>query len=230
MENIFFKLYPLVPEEDRFILEPAIRSRDWMVNNPHSFKCYPITNCNSFGWDLISPKEIKANWNGNTKKEDLNIIEGKSIADTNFGFGILTTKPGFTFHTSPEWSLQITPIPNYDHKFFTPISAIVETCSLKYPTFISVNMKNTGETIIPAKTPICRLLPIKVDPVLNCQPEICLEPLDFLEYRSWQSIERTLFLNNPEIKKEKKNWQQFYRQIADHPTLKMKEVIKQKHE
>lgn len=225
MKPLFLKLYPLVTKEKRFPLEPGIRRREWMVENPHSFKCYPITNSNSFGWDLLTSEDIKVVWNGNKKGEDIDIIQGKDIAKSTFGFGILTLVPGYTWHTSPNWSLQFTPIPNYDHVSFEPISALVETCSLKYPIFISIKMKKVGETFIPAKTPICRVLPIHVGPVIACQPEIITEPTDFLEYRDWQSKERTEFLKDPERKKKEKGWQKFYVKVAERLTLRVKNVV-----
>jgi len=225
MEDLFLKLYPLVSEKKLFSLEPAVRTRDWMVKNPHSFKCFPITNCNSFGWDLFTSEEVTVKWNGGNKPSDLEVTVGQDIGKTNFGFGILTFHPGYTWHTSPEWSLMISPIPNQRNTVFSTISALVETCSLKYPFFVSVNLLVPGEHTIPARTPICRILPVKVNPVVACQPVIEQEPRDFIEYRMWQSNERTKFLNDPEEKKKSKGWQKFYASVADNVTIKMKEII-----
>ena len=224
MEDLFLKLYPLVPKEHRCFIEPATRSREWMVENPHSFKCFPITNGNSFGWDVLTSMDITIEWNGGNKPADLVVTEGEVQAKTNFGFGIVTFHMGYTFHTSPDWSLMFGPIPNYDCMHFTPITAIVETDKLKYPTFYSVRMNLTGKVVLPARTPICRITPIKTIPAMNCQPEVLPEHADFLEYRSWQAKERTAFLSDPQRKKETKGWQKFYYSVAENPTIKMKEV------
>lgn len=225
MEEIFLRLYPLIQKEHRCIIEPATRSREWMVENPHSFKCFPITNANSFGWDIFTSYEIDIDWNGGKRPSDLNVTKGEAQAKTNFGFGIVTFHLGYTFHTSPDWSLMFGPIPNYDHVYFDPLSALVETDKLKYPVFFSAKMKKTGKITLPAKTPLCRIVPVKTIPAINCQPELMSEPPDFFEYRMWQSKERTEFLNNPEKKKESNGWQKFYYDIAENPTIKMKDII-----
>lgn len=225
MEDIFLNLYPLVPLEQCCTLEPAIRSRDWMVKNPHSFKCFPITNANSFGWDILTSIDIEIEWNGGKSSSDLIVTKGEAQARTNFGFGIVTFHLGYTFHTSKDWSLMFGPIPNYDHKHFDPITALVETDKLKYPVFFSAKLREKGKIVLPSKTPICRILPVKTVPAIDCQPKILQEPQEFLEYRMWQSKERTEFLNDPEKKKATKGWQKFYYDVAENPTIKMKEVI-----
>lgn len=224
MEELFLRLYPLVPEEHQFYIEPSIRSRDWMIENPHSFKCFPITNANSFGWDILTPSDIEIEWNGGKKTADLIVTEGQHLAKTNFGFGIVTFHIGFTWHTSSGWSVMFSPVPNYNHESFSPITAIVESDKLKYPIFISAKLTKPGKTLIPKRTPICRVIPIKTVPAIECQPEIQQEPQDFLEYRNWQARERTSFLADKEKRKECKGWQKFYYEIAENPTVKMKEV------
>lgn len=228
MEKLELKLYPLVPQLHRCHIEPATRSREWMKENPHSFKCFPITNANSFGWDILTSCQIVIEWDGKKSSSSIIVSEGGHQAKTNFGFGIITFHIGYTWHTSQDWSMMFSPVPNYDHEYFTPISAIVETDKLKYPIFVSAKLKNPGKIIIPPRTPICRVIPIKTGPAIECQPEIHQEPQDFLEYRNWQAKERTTFLADKEKRKECKGWQKFYYEIAENPTVKMKNVIDKK--
>lgn len=230
MENLSLKLYPLIAKENRCFIEPAIRSREWMTKNPHSYKCFPITNANSFGWDILTSCDIEIEWNGENKSSDLVVHTGTHQAKTNFGFGIVTFHIGYTWHTSDNWSMMFCPIPNYDHQYFTPLSALVETDKLKYPIFVSAKMNQQGRVFIPKRTPICRVFPMMTLPVIDCEPDVLPEPIDFQEYRNWQAKERTSFLSDKEKQKEQKGWQKFYYDIAENPSIKMKEIKQPKIE
>lgn len=204
-----------------------------MKDNPQAFKCGPVRNANSFGWDVLLPTEVSVSWNGGSHWKDLVVTRGGHIAKSNFGHGVLTIHPGYTWHTPPGWSLMVGPLPNFDHGPIRPMSALIETDKLKYPFFPSVTLLNPGDFTFPALTPICRVFPLQISPSIRCTPQIQSEPKAFAEYREWQAQERLKLKTSKEYvaarearpyQSEKLGWKKFYRNIAEHPTVKMNKV------
>lgn len=205
-------------------VEPAKRRREWMNENPHVYKCGPVTNCNSFGWDILTVEEHIIEWNGGVNVSDLVIKEGETTSHNNFGHGVLTFVPGYTWHTPDGWSLYVTSVPNEPNDIFQTIDALIETDKLKYPFFPSVTLKYPGTYTIPKNTAICRVFPIRTSEIIECEPIIEKEPLEFLEYRLWQTNERNKFKSISGTLGTKKGWQKFYHNIVSHPVIKMKNV------
>jgi len=221
----FLKLYKI--SQCPMNIQPSHRRRVWMNENPHVYKCGPVTNCNSFGWDILTIEDHVFEWNGGTKKEDLVIHQGHT-AHSNFGHGVLTFNLGYTWHTPEGWSLYVTSVPNEPNNMFHTISAMIETDVLKYPFFPSIALNSSGKFTIPKDTAICRVFPVRLPEIVDCVPTIENEPPDFLEYRIWQTNERNKFKNDKGTYGNKKGWQKFYHNIANYPVIKMKEVNIQK--
>lgn len=215
---MFLKLYP-VGGQGKLSILPATRTRPWMKENPHVFKCGPITNCNSFGWDIVINHDVSILWAGGKGKETLIVHEGQEICHSNFGHGVLTFVVGYTWHTSPGWSLMVCPVPNSENDEWSTMSALIETDTLKYPFFPSLQFKRPGRWQVKAGTSIARVFPIQQKEVMECEPTIENEPEDFVEYRHWQAQSRTEMMASG-----KKEWQKFYHNIADYPVVKMKEL------
>lgn len=231
MHDLSLKLYQV--KEYTHKLVPAERHRDWQKQNPYVFKCRPLNNANCFGWDLITSKDISVSWNGDTSMHDVTVDTCHGLAITNFGHGTFTFVTGYTFHTSEKWALYITPIPNEANEIFYPYSALVETDNLKYPLFVTVKLNRPGTFFINKGTKICRIVPVLIEPVLKCVPEISCEPDEFVEYRSWQAKERKKFQQSEEFQRvknarpyrsEKLGWQKFYDKISNFTIFKMKDV------
>lgn len=218
----FLKLYKISPFPMN--IKPAQRRRGWMNENPHVYKCGPVTNCNSFGWDVLTIEDHVVEWNGGIKKEDLSVHQGLATTHSNFGHGVLTFNLGYTWHTPEGWSLYVTSPPNEPNDMFWTISAMIETDVLKYPFFPSITLKSPGKYTIPKDTVICRIFPVKLPEVVACEPTIENEPPEFLQYRMWQTNERNNFKNDQGTNGTKKGWQKFYHNIANYPVIKMKEV------
>jgi hypothetical protein len=187
-----------------------------MKENPHAFRCGPLANFNAFGWDIVINDSIQVLWNGGIHKNDLIIQEGHSICHSNFGHGVLTFVPRYTWHTPPGWSLSVCSVPNNENEIWSTIWALIETDKLKYPFFPSVQFKNPGRWRIEAGTAIARVFPIQQQEVMDVQPTIENEPKDFLEYREWQAQERTA--GGYKVQKF------YHKNIAEYPVVKMKEL------
>ena len=215
-------MYKISPQTMKVV--PAQRRREWMNENPHVYKCGPVTNCNSFGWDVLTIEDHEIEWTGGTRKEDLIVHKGLATAHSNFGHGVLTFVLGYTWHTPEGWSIYVTSVPNEPNDQFLTISAMIETDVLKYPFFPSVTIKNAGKLTIKKDTAICRLIPIKISEVIECEPSVENEPSDFLEYRIWQTEERNKLKADKGTFGTKKGWQKFYHERANYPVIKMKNV------
>lgn len=211
---MFLKLYSLGP--NHLSIEPAKRARPWMKDNPHVYRCGPVVNCNSFGWDIITNHKVSVMWNGGKNKDDLIVQEGHEICHTNFGHGVLTFAPRYTWHTSPGWSLMITPVPNNENDEWSTMWALIETDNLKYPFFPSIQFKKPGRWTLEPRTAIARVIPVQQSKIMDCQPTIEPEPDDFREYRNWQAQTRA---------KGGYKVQKFYQDnIAEYPVVKMKDI------
>ena len=219
---MILNLYPVQPEI--CFIRSATRTRDWMKDIPHVYKCSPVTNCNSFGWDLLLSKDVEFEWEGGNAPSSLKVTNGNSIAMSNFGNGIITFAPGFTWQTEPNWSLMFMPVPNYLYKDIQPMSAVVETDKLKYPVHVSAHVHKPGKYTLKKYFPFCRILPVQIGPVVECQPMVKNEPQEFAEYRAWQKQERNKFVTTNEYR-ENKTWQKFYLNIIQNRTIKTKEPI-----
>jgi hypothetical protein len=221
MENMMFlNLYKISSTPLKVV--PAQRRRPWMNEHSHVYKCGPVTNCNSFGWDIMTIERHVVEWNGRNSKQDLVVHEGSATANSNFGHGVLTFNVGYTWHTPDGWSLYVTSVPNSYSPDFWTIDAMIETDILKYPFFPSVTLRKPGVYVIEENTAICRVFPIRLPEIIVCEPTITTEPQDFIEYRKWQAERRDLNKYLPPEIKEK--WQKFYHDRANYPVVKMKEV------
>lgn len=211
---MFLKLYSI--GQNRISVVPAARGRQWMKENPHAFRCGPLANFNAFGWDLVINEDVQILWNGGISKDDLTIAEGHPICHSNFGHGVLTFVLNYTWHTSPGWSLAVSSVPNNENDDWSTIWALIETDKLKYPFFPSVQFKKPGRWTIKSGTAIARVFPIQQQEVMDVQPVVEHEPLEYLEYRQWQAKTRT--------EGGKKVHKFYHKNIADYPVVKMKEL------
>lgn len=229
-EEIWLRLYQINVQTVSVV--PASRHRDWQKANPYSFKCRPMNNANCLGWDLLTSDDVVISWNSETSMHDVTSNNTK-VCISNFGHGTITFLTGYTFHTTPGWGLLVSPIPNYNHNKFVPYSALIETDELKYPLFITCKINRPGGYYLPKGTPICRIIPIKLEPTIKCNISIETEPDDFMEYRLWQAKERKQFQSTEEFQSvknscpyqsEKLGWQKFYDRIAKFPLFKSKSI------
>ena len=91
-----YKIYDVAPD-----LVPARSNRDWMdaFTDRHPYRCLPLTMANSTGWELLAPMDIKIEWNGGPRNEDIRLLTRgdpraiDSFAGAHFARGIVT------FHT-----------------------------------------------------------------------------------------------------------------------------------
>ena len=74
-----YKIYDVAPD-----LVPARSNRDWMdaFTDRHPYRCLPLTMANSTGWELLAPMDIKIEWNGGPRNEDIRLLTAGSLRST----------------------------------------------------------------------------------------------------------------------------------------------------
>lgn len=165
----------MVPE-----LRPARARRQWMDDFPdrHPYRCLPLAIANSFGWEVISPCDLRIDYNGGPRAADLTITaeDGywlvEHLAASNFTRGILTLHTGFIFRTEPGWSLLATGPVNEPKDGMAPLTGIVETDWLPYPFTMNYQLTRPGTFRIAKGEPFCHVVPILTQAVEETEVEI----------------------------------------------------------
>jgi len=112
---------------------PEIRQsrikREWMDNtyNKHAYQCLPMTYANVYGWELILPQDVVAQWDGgNTVPK---ILEGAEYGGRQIAYGgiigMVSFSTGWAFGTEPNYETWIGGSPNYIVDGAFPLSAII---------------------------------------------------------------------------------------------------------
>jgi hypothetical protein len=105
--------YDLLPE--RFLPEliPAKRARRWMLETNQSFanRCLALLMANQNGWWLLNRIGFTATWDGSARAKAISIEyddpsrDLKAVAESRFGYGILSWPVPYLFRTPQGWNL-----------------------------------------------------------------------------------------------------------------------------
>ena len=116
------------------IIRPAEATRAWMDETPETFayRCLPLNIANAHGWEICSPVDVEAIWNGGNKVTDVVVrnppgTPAQNEAISAFGQGVLTFHIQALLQTPPGWDLFITGSPNRAKDGIAPLSGVVET-------------------------------------------------------------------------------------------------------
>jgi hypothetical protein len=161
-----------LPEEKTVLLEayavsdhpqeliPAGARRDWMdgFTNHHAYRCLPLAIANTYGWQLILPVDVTAEWNGGMAKEDLTITcAHRHQAVSNFRNGVLTFDVGYIFRTAPGYHLLVTGPTNTFKDSVAPMAAVVETDWLPYTFTFNYQFTRPGRVTWKAGEPYAQI-------------------------------------------------------------------------
>jgi hypothetical protein len=116
-------------------LVPAPSTREWMESfaGRHPHRCLPLAIANSYGWQLLLPKDVSAEWNGGSGLDAVTVrCQNRYQAVSNFGSGVLTFDVGYIFRTPPDHHLLVTGPSNFFKTGVAPMTAVVETDWLPY--------------------------------------------------------------------------------------------------
>ena len=135
---------------------PEIRQsrikREWMDNtyNKHAYQCLPMTYANVYGWELILPQDVVAQWDGgNTVPK---ILEGAEYKGRQIAYGgiigMVSFSTGWAFGTEDGHETFIGGSPNYMVDGAFPLSAIIP--SSWWPDEFQMNwmINKIGEPVV----------------------------------------------------------------------------------
>ena len=204
-------------------LRPGRPERAWMdaTDQRFAYRCLPLTIANSFGWELILPADVTAEWNGGAGLPDLSVtVDGAAwgngkLAASHFGHGVLTFHTGYLFRTDPGVGLLVRGAPNWAMGEIHPLEAIVETDWLPFSFTMNWQFINPGRVVFKAGDPFCFVMPVGLHALDAVAPEITdLEdaPDEAACFAEWASG-RTDFnarLMRDEPAATEQGWQKWY--------------------
>ena len=150
-----------------FKVQPLQAKRTWMdkTDGKFSYKCIPLNMANQTGWEVLSPIEFCANWNGGNGANDVEVHYHENskthFAAGHFGHGILTIVPDFILKTPKGVSTHVKGIPNYPIDLLYPLEGIIETDWLPFTFTFNYKFTRPGEVIFQKDQPLFSFFPVK---------------------------------------------------------------------
>lgn len=149
-----------------FEIVPATAKRSWMdKTDGNAYRCVPLNVANQYGWNVLSPVDFSAEWDGGEESSSLvvKILEpvNFSIASSDFGHGILSIIPDFIVRTSSATSIYVRGVPNQISNGLQPLDAIVETDWLPFTFTFNYKFTKPGKLIIKRGQPLFMFFPIQ---------------------------------------------------------------------
>jgi len=202
-------------------IRPAPHTRSWMDSTPSAFayRCLPMVNANSHGWEILCPADCDIVWNGGPERADVYVTmdpPGGDWVASHFGAGVVTFKTGYLFRTSPGFNLWVGGPVNQPKDAIAPLIGIVETDWMPSTFTMNWRMTRPGETIKFRKgEPFCSIFPLARGVVASIEPEIrdARDDADlFAAYAIW-SDSRSQFNEDLEIEgseAREHGWQKHY--------------------
>lgn len=197
-------------------MRPGQRARDWMEATPQRFayRCLPLTIANTFGWELLAPMRVVAEWAGGESKENLAVYEGGGFATSHFGSGILTFHPGFLFRTEPNTQLLARGAPNHPKDGVYALEGVVETDWLSFTFTMNYLFTRPGRVAFEKGEPFCFVTPVRVADVMDVQPTVLPIEADADEARRFGEWSRSRLEWNARLTTDpavaEQGWQKFY--------------------
>lgn len=120
------------------VINPKVK-RIWMDKTEgNAYRCTPLNVANTYGWQVLCPMTLTAEWNGGPLASDIKISiidypetynesEDFKLIATNFGHGILSFIPDFIVKTPKGVSTYVRGVPNLIANGIQPLDGVVET-------------------------------------------------------------------------------------------------------
>lgn len=171
-------IYPV--HEHSLEVIPGRFRRDWMeqTHERFAYRCLPMVIANTSGWELPSPGDFEASWDGGAGKEAISLrsledgLPVEAIASSHFGHGILTFHAGHIFVTDPGWGLNVRGAPNFVKDGIQALEGLVETDWLPFPFTMNWRFTRPGTVRFSKGDPLAFIVPIRHLLLDAIQPEI----------------------------------------------------------
>lgn len=184
-------------------IRPSPVRRFWMDDNPHAYKCLPMTAANQWGWQILCPVDVRATWDGSPGADGLTIDVASShrpAVKSRFGSGIVTFSPPWLFRTPAGWDLYVKGPGNRWKTNCTPLEGVVETWWLNYTFTLNWKLIEPGTVEFTRGESLAQLVPVPHATFTNARAE-----------------EVPILLAEPEAARELMEWRTDRRRIADLP-------------
>lgn len=174
-------------------LVPAPPKRDWMdgFTDHHAYRCLPLAIANTYGWQLILPVDVTAEWNGGDAKEDLTVTcAHPHQAVSNFRNGVLTFDVGYIFRTTVGYHLLVTGPTNTFKDGIAPMTAVVETDWLPYTFTVNYRFTRPGRVTWQAGEPYAQLCVVNAhlqDHMVPVIRDLGENPQLEADHRAWRT-------------------------------------------
>lgn len=180
-------LYKIHPGPSNVRIEPASRSREWMLKDSgFAGRCLPLVMANQHGWAIYPNEKVYAEWDGGDLVES---VRTQGPAASHFGRGILTFFVDYIFRLPEGYSLYITGEPNNPKYGITPLTGIYEADWAPYSFTMNWQFTMAHQTVVfEENEPFCFIFPIKRDLIEQFR----------IEYKSIE--------DDPQLKEHYNNW------------------------
>ncbi len=202
-------------------LRVAPRQRDWMERTPdrYAYRCLPLVIANQQGWELLSPVDFEAEWDGGDDKTSIRLrFDGaaSALVQTHFGSGILTFATGYLFRTSPGYNLWCKGPANAPKDAIAPLEGVIETDWAPYPFTMNWKFTRARQVIgFERGEPIASVVPMPRGDLARFRASvrpIGLAPELERQYSAWRESRSRFIsdLDDPESQARAQQWQRAY--------------------
>jgi hypothetical protein len=129
-------------------LVPAPPTREWMdaFTGRHPYRCLPLAIANTYGWQILLPVDVTAEWSGGMGEADIVVTcEHQHQAVSNFTRGVLTFDIAYVFRTPPGYHLLVTGPANEFKDGIAPMTAVIESDWLPYTFTFNYHFTRPGK-------------------------------------------------------------------------------------
>lgn len=198
-----------------FNIEPMSIKRDWMdvTSEKHAYRCFPVTQANVIGWNLVCTEDIIFTWDGINDQTDQHVkIVSPSGSYSGRGQSSISLNTSLVFRTDPDVSIwTINPV-NYFNDDFETMSSLISTSFYDNPLPLALKAKKANvETVIKAGTPIATIIPISLTNLNNTSIEI----IGYKDEDSSRTNANISYGEAAQVLNSSGNWTDWYRNAVN---------------
>jgi hypothetical protein len=195
-------------------IKPASKSKKWMDDTgKFAYRCLPLTVANMYGWEILSPVEFEAVWDGGNSIDSVKVFPENPHVKSHFGYGILTFLFPVVFNTEPGWDLMVFGPMNEVKDAIVPLHGVVETDWLPFTFTMNWKFTRPSQRIkFEHKEAFCNIFPTKRGSLEAFQPQIkkISDDLELKDnFEKWVESRRD-FISNLANGSSEDTWQKFY--------------------
>jgi hypothetical protein len=176
-------------------LRPSPVRRHWMDESLAAYHCLPLVMANQWGWQILSPTDVRATWDGSPGTDGVRVEVDPQYAPgikSQFGSGIVTFSPPWLFRTPPGWDLYAKGPGNRWKPNCVPLEGVIETWWLNYTFTLNWKIVEPGTVAFAKGESVGQLVPVPhgtfqgasaVEAPIGDEPEAAAELSRWLEER-----------------------------------------------